>query len=69
MSFRWRKGAALMYPNDFGDGFFRLPKYVVSFNDSNITHYVNYGDGKCIEVELATSYTTATSTTTDRVLA
>lgn len=41
-----------MFPNDFGDGFFRLPKYVVSFYHSNITHSVNYGDGKSRIIEL-----------------
>lgn len=46
MVFKWRDGQPLMFPNDFGDGFFRLPKYVVSFYHSNITHSVNYGDGK-----------------------
>ena len=46
MKFRWRDEAPLMFPNDFGDGFFRLPKYVVSFYHSNLTHKVNYGDGE-----------------------
>lgn len=38
-----------MFPNDFGDGFFRLPKYVVSFETSKETHVVNYGDGETVE--------------------
>lgn len=46
MTFKWRDWRPLMFPNDFGTAFFRLPKYVVSFNHSNVTHSVNYGDGE-----------------------
>lgn len=46
MIFKWREESPLLFPNDYGDGFFRLPKYVVSFYHSNVTHMVNYGDGK-----------------------
>lgn len=46
MRFRWKKGNPLLFPNDFGDGFFRLPRYVVSFNTEPESHIVNYGDGK-----------------------
>lgn len=45
MSFKWRDFTPLMFPNDFGTAFFRLPKYVVSFNHSQSPHLVNYGDG------------------------
>lgn len=45
MRFRWKKGNPLLFPNDFGDGFFRLPRYVVSFNTEPESHIVNYGDG------------------------
>ncbi|XP_055387563.1 glycine receptor subunit alpha-2-like isoform X1 [Condylostylus longicornis] len=45
MTFRWKPGQAITFPNDFGDGFFRLPKYVVSFTTEHQPHIVNYGDG------------------------
>lgn len=48
MRFRWKKGNPLLFPNDFGDGFFRLPRYVVSFNTEPESHIVNYGDGNKI---------------------
>ena len=48
MTFKWRDYAPLMFPNDSGTAFFRLPKYVVSYNLSNSDHHVNYGDGERI---------------------
>lgn len=46
MRFKWRTDSPLMYPNDTSEGFFRLPKYVVSFDPSQEEHRVNYGDGE-----------------------
>lgn len=45
MAFRWRKENPLIFPNDFGDGFFRLPRYVVTFETEKEPQFVNYGDG------------------------
>ncbi|XP_037926157.1 glycine receptor subunit alpha-4-like isoform X2 [Hermetia illucens] len=44
MIFNWKQGNPISYPNDFGDGFFRLPKYVVSFATKPEPHIVNYRD-------------------------
>ncbi|XP_035785091.1 glycine receptor subunit alpha-1-like isoform X2 [Anopheles albimanus] len=44
LRFRWRTENALSFPNDFGDGFFRLPKYVVSFYTESESQIVNYSD-------------------------
>ncbi|XP_053674186.1 glycine receptor subunit alpha-2-like [Anopheles nili] len=44
LRFRWRSENALSFPNDFGDGFFRLPKYVVSFYTEQESQIVNYSD-------------------------
>lgn len=46
MKFKWRDEHPLMYPTDSNDGFFRLPKYVVSFVDNKNVQKVNYGDGE-----------------------
>lgn len=46
MKFKWRDEHPLMYPTDSNDGFFRLPKYVVSFVDNKNIQKVNYGDGE-----------------------
>ncbi|XP_055611229.1 glycine receptor subunit alpha-2-like isoform X2 [Uranotaenia lowii] len=48
MRFRWRNDNALTFPKDFGDGFFRLPKYVVSFFTEPEPQIIHYGDGKTI---------------------
>lgn len=42
MSFRWKKDNPITFPKDFDEGFFRLPKYVVSFvvvPEPNILHF------------------------------
>lgn len=44
MRFRWRKDNPISFPEDFGEGFFRLPKYVVSFATEEVPRIVNYGD-------------------------
>lgn len=44
MTFRWKKDSPISFPEDFGEGFFRLPKYVVSFSTEDTPHIVNYGD-------------------------
>lgn len=44
MEFHWKRGNAITYPNDFGNGFFRLPKYVVSFHPELDMRIINYGD-------------------------
>ncbi|KAL1376027.1 hypothetical protein pipiens_017131 [Culex pipiens pipiens] len=44
MRFRWRTENALTFPHDFGDGFFRLPKYVVSFYTEQEPQTIHYGD-------------------------
>jgi hypothetical protein len=49
MVFRWKKDNPLTFPNDFGDAFFRLPKYVVSFDTPVEPNIVNYGEGKTIK--------------------
>ncbi|XP_055630145.1 glycine receptor subunit alphaZ1-like isoform X2 [Toxorhynchites rutilus septentrionalis] len=44
MRFRWKTDNALAFPHDFGDGFFRLPKYVVSFYTEQEPQVIHYGD-------------------------
>ncbi|XP_055700976.1 glycine receptor subunit alpha-2-like isoform X2 [Phlebotomus papatasi] len=44
MTFRWKKDNPLTFPHDFGDGFFRLPRYVVSFLTDPEPKIINYGD-------------------------
>ncbi|XP_059614205.1 glycine receptor subunit alpha-2-like [Phlebotomus argentipes] len=44
MTFRWKKDNPLSFPNDFGDGFFRLPRYVVSFHTDPEPKIISYGD-------------------------
>lgn len=44
MTFRWKRDNPITFPRDFGEGFFRLPKYVVSFFTEKNPHIVNYGD-------------------------
>lgn len=42
MSFRWKNDNPISFPNDFDEGFFRLPKYVVSFTavaEPQILHF------------------------------
>ncbi|XP_031631400.1 glycine receptor subunit alpha-3-like isoform X2 [Contarinia nasturtii] len=42
MSFRWKKDNPITFPKDFDEGFFRLPKYVVSFStemEPSILHF------------------------------
>lgn len=44
MTFRWKRENPITFPKDFGAGFFRLPKYVVTFAPEKDPHIVNYGD-------------------------
>lgn len=44
MTFRWKRENPITFPKDFGAGFFRLPKYVVSFSTEKDPHIVNYAD-------------------------
>lgn len=44
MTFRWKREHPITFPKDFGAGFFRLPKYVVTFAAEKDPHIVNYGD-------------------------
>lgn len=44
MNFRWKKDNPISFPKDFDEGFFRLPKYVVSFLAEREPHVINYGD-------------------------
>ncbi|XP_037044124.1 glycine receptor subunit alpha-4-like isoform X2 [Bradysia coprophila] len=44
MTFRWKKENPITFPKDFDEGFFRLPKYVVSFSTEQDPHIVYYGD-------------------------
>ncbi|XP_055532254.1 glycine receptor subunit alpha-2-like isoform X1 [Wyeomyia smithii] len=44
MRFRWKNDNGLTFPNDFGDQFFRLPKYVVSFYTEQEPQTIHYGD-------------------------
>lgn len=51
MRFRWKNDNGLTFPKDFGDGFFRLPKYVVSFYTEQNPQTIHYGEGKfCSEL-------------------
>ncbi|XP_058829514.1 glycine receptor subunit alpha-2-like isoform X1 [Topomyia yanbarensis] len=44
MRFRWKNDNGLTFPNDFGDQFFRLPKYVVSFYTEQAPQTIHYAD-------------------------
>lgn len=44
MTFRWKKENPITFPKDFDEGFFRLPKYVVSFSTEQDPHIIFYGD-------------------------
>lgn len=44
ITFRWKRDNPITFPKDFGEGFFRLPKYVVSFFAQPTPHIVSYGD-------------------------
>lgn len=44
MSFRWKKDNPITFPSDFDEGFFRLPKYVVSFSTEREPHILHYND-------------------------
>lgn len=44
MTFRWKKENPITFPKDFDEGFFRLPKYVVSFSTEQDPHIIYYGD-------------------------
>lgn len=46
MKFQWKKENNLTFPKDSNEGFFRLPRYVVSFETQITPVPVNYGDGK-----------------------
>lgn len=48
MIFSWKANNPLTFPKDFGEGFFRLPKYIVKFATRPETYLVNYGDGNYI---------------------
>lgn len=44
MSFRWKKDNPISFPKDFDEGFFRLPKYVVSFSTEKEPHHLHFND-------------------------
>uniref|UniRef100_A0A1B0EYE8 Neurotransmitter-gated ion-channel transmembrane domain-containing protein n=1 Tax=Phlebotomus papatasi TaxID=29031 RepID=A0A1B0EYE8_PHLPP len=46
------KGQSIDLPHDFGDGFFRLPRYVVSFLTDPEPKIINYGDAR-LEITLS----------------
>lgn len=52
MSFRWKRDNPITFPKDFDEGFFRLPKYVVTFLSQQNPHIVNYGDGDHVSARL-----------------
>lgn len=43
MNFRWKEDNPITFPTDFDEGFFRLPKYVVSFSTEKEPQIINYG--------------------------
>lgn len=44
MTFRWREFNSLTFPRDYNEGFFRLPRYIVSFRTDPEPKVVNYGE-------------------------
>lgn len=48
MTFQWKQENPLSFPKDFGEGFFRLPKYIVTFRTRDEPYIINYGDGKFV---------------------
>lgn len=44
LSFRWKKDNPIAFPKDFDAGFFRLPKYVVSFSTEKEPHILHFND-------------------------
>lgn len=45
MSFRWKNDNPITFPKDFDEvGFFRLPKYVVSFATQKEPHILHFND-------------------------
>uniref|UniRef100_A0A336NB18 CSON012631 protein n=1 Tax=Culicoides sonorensis TaxID=179676 RepID=A0A336NB18_CULSO len=44
MTFQWKQENPLSFPKDFGEGFFRLPKYIVTFRTRAEPYIINYGD-------------------------
>lgn len=44
LSFRWKKDNPIAFPKDFDEGFFRLPKYVVSFSTEKEPHILHFND-------------------------
>lgn len=45
MSFRWKSDNPITFPKDFDEvGFFRLPKYVVSFATQKEPHILHFND-------------------------
>lgn len=44
VSFRWKKDNPITFPKDFDEGFFRLPKYVVSFFVEKEPHILHFND-------------------------
>lgn len=44
LSFRWKKDNPITFPKDFDEGFFRLPKYVVSFSTEKEPHILHFND-------------------------
>lgn len=44
LSFRWKNDNPITFPKDFDEGFFRLPKYVVSFSTQREPHILHFND-------------------------
>lgn len=42
--FRWKGDNPITFPKDFDEGFFRLPKYVVSFSTVKESQTLHYND-------------------------
>lgn len=52
MTFRWKRDNPITFPKDFDEGFFRLPRYVVTFVSQKNPHIVNYGDADHVSARL-----------------
>lgn len=52
LNFRWKRANPITFPKDFDAGFFRLPKYVVSFYTHPSPHIMNFGDVDHISARL-----------------
>lgn len=44
ISFRWKRDNPITFPKDFDEGFFRLPKYVVSFSTVREPQILHFND-------------------------